>query len=315
MQIIKTAFTDFDIYNATVEDWQLQYNILSKSDFKADLNMFTDTHFALSRISLQGKLVHSGKSPEEHRTIVIPINYEDKFIWYNKGSGGNELLVFRKDCKLDAVTFSNFDAYVISIENNFLENIINELDYKNCKNAFVDSELEFCLTKVFAQKFYKLADYFINDYIKDVNFTITDRKKHDKLVNEIIIEILTYIEKTPIKKPIRNKHKKEIALKEAIEIIDNNQGSLYTIKELSILTNVSERSLLYAFKEKYKVSPSEYIKASRLNKVKNELFALKDEDISIATIAGKYNFWHMGQFAKDFKKQFGVLPSEVKNSS
>ncbi len=79
------------------------------------------------------------------------------------------------------------------------------------------------------------------------------------------------------------------------------------------MTNVSERSLLYAFKEKYKVSPSQFIKASRLNKVKNELFALKDKKPSIANIAGKYQFWHMGQFAKDFKEQFGILPSKMVN--
>jgi len=43
--------------------------------------------------------------------------------------------------------------------------------------------------------------------------------------------------------------------------------------------------------------------------VKKELFL--NEELKISTIAGKYNFWHMGQFAKDFKRQFGVLPSEI----
>lgn len=311
MQVIKALFDDFDVYNETVEDWKLVYNILSKKDFKAELFMFTDDDFALSRITLQGKLVHSGKAPIGFRSIVIPINYQDKFIWYNKGSGGNELLLFNKDCDLDAITFNDFDAYVISIENNFLENLIKKLKYTNCKKQFETSEKELPLSVNFAHQFYLLADNFLNKYINNVDFTITNQKKHNELVHTIIYELLTYIEKASINKNIISKNKKEIALNEAVEIIKNDSENIYSIKELAMLTNISERSLLYAFKEKYQVSPSEYIKASRLNKVKNELYAARDTNTSIATIAGKYNFWHMGQFAKDFKKQFGILPSEV----
>ncbi len=208
MQIIKAIFTDFDIYNATVEDWQLHYNVLSKSDFKADLNMFTDTLFALSRVSLQGKLVHSGKTPIGFRSIVIPINYEDKFIWYNKGSGGNELLIFNKQCDLDAITFNDFDAYVISIEEELLKNITTDLNYNNCKNIFVDAEQELHLTKEFLSEFHELADWFLNEYIIDINFTVNDLKKHEKLVQTLIYKVLGYIEKAPKKKPVKSKHKK-----------------------------------------------------------------------------------------------------------
>jgi AraC family transcriptional regulator, ethanolamine operon transcriptional activator len=76
------------------------------------------------------------------------------------------------------------------------------------------------------------------------------------------------------------------------------------------MVGVSERALLYGFKAKFRVSPSEYIKAYRLNVVKHEIYPMPNKPIF--EIASKYHFWHMGQFAKDFKQQFGVLPSEVK---
>jgi len=312
MQVINSTFNDFDVYNETVKSWKLVYNILSKKDFNAKLFMFTDDDFALSRITLQGKLVHSGKAPIGFRSVVVPINYDDKFIWYNKGTGGNELLIFNKNCDLDVITFNNFDAYVVSIENNLLENFIEENDLKNCKIRFGKSETELLLTKDFSHRFYLLADQFLNHYIKDKHFKITDQKKHTTIIRSIIFELLSYIDKAPLKKGISAKNKKEIALSEAIKIIENDSENLFSVKELALLTNISERSLLSAFKEKFQVTPSEYIKASRLNKVKNELYSLKNKGESIASIAGKYQFWHMGQFAKDFKKQFGMLPSDVK---
>ena len=312
MQIIKKKFNDFDIYNEAVEDWSLDYTLLSKKDFSVKLNMFTGEKFAISRISFQGKLIHFGTTPEGFRTLVVPVNYNDRFIWYNKGSGGNELLIFKKNLEINAVTFSGYDAYIVSIENELLKSTVNKLNYSNCRVLFDDSEKEFHLTKSFSEEFHLLADEFLTDYIKDENFIISNPIQHEKWISTFIYELLTYIEKSPKKKNEISKNKKENALNEAIELIHKHPENLYSVKELSVLTNISERTLLYAFKEKYKVSPSEFIKASRLNKVKNELYALKDTNTSIATIAGKYHFWHMGQFAKDFKKQFGKLPSEVR---
>jgi len=45
MQVIKALFDDFDVYNETVKDWKLAYNILSKKDFKAELFMFDEVDF------------------------------------------------------------------------------------------------------------------------------------------------------------------------------------------------------------------------------------------------------------------------------
>ena len=86
-----------------------------------------------------------------------------------------------------------------------------------------------------------------------------------------------------------------------------------TVSQFCHVTNVSERTLEYAFLEKYQVTAKEYIKANRLNKVKRELIILKEENIHISTLAAEHGFWHLGQFAADFRKQFGKLPSEFLN--
>ncbi|NOR86105.1 MAG: helix-turn-helix domain-containing protein [Bacteroidales bacterium] len=96
-----------------------------------------------------------------------------------------------------------------------------------------------------------------------------------------------------------------------MDIINDSEDELISIPELCGLVGVSERTLLYAFQNKFQISPSDYIKSVRLNKVRRDLFQLKDQNASISTIAGKYHFWHMGQFAQDFRTQFGILPSSI----
>ena len=78
------------------------------------------------------------------------------------------------------------------------------------------------------------------------------------------------------------------------------------------MSKVSERTLEYAFLERYQVSPNSYIKAHHLKLVKNELVKLKGRKIRVSDIAIKFGFHHMGQFSVDFKKQFGLSPSKIK---
>jgi len=104
-----------------------------------------------------------------------------------------------------------------------------------------------------------------------------------------------------------------VALKNAIDLINNQLDEILTFSQLCHITNVSERTLEYAFLEKYQVTPKEYIKANRLHKVKNELILSKEQNTTISTLAAEHGFWHMGQFAADFRRQFGKLPSDFLN--
>ncbi|MFK5894624.1 MAG: helix-turn-helix domain-containing protein [Pseudomonadota bacterium] len=304
MQLIRACFNDFDLFNKSVIDWELDFRLLSKNDFSARLNMFSSETFTLGRTSLNGKIEQRGLTPAGFVTIVIPANYDSNYIWLNKKVTGRELLIFPKDRTLDAVSFSDFDNYAISIEEKLLFHTVENLGYHNCKKLTTGNEKVLFLSKEFSLTFHQLADDFLNT-------KITNQKQHNILINNIIHKLLKYIERSNQHDFFIPQKKKDIALRKAVDVINNQSENVLSIQQLCKLVGVCERTLQYAFNSKYQVSPCEYIKAVRLNKVKRELFLLKDQNINISTLAGKYNFWHMGQFAKDFKLQFGMLPSEI----
>jgi len=304
MQVIKASFKDFDLFNEAVSDWELHFKLLSKNDFSAYLHMFSSELFLLGRTKLYGKIEQHGQTPVGFRSIVIPVNYNSEFIWLNKKVSGNELLIFPKDSVLDGISFYDFDVYVASIEEKMLLRILKNLGYKNCKKLFDGGEQELFLSKAYSKSFHQLANKFLNT-------RIINQQRHTILINNIIHFLLRYIEDSNSINSSKPQKKKDAAIIKAIDLINNQQESLLSIQQICALTGVSERTLQYAFRAKYKVSPSEYIKAVRLNNVKKELILSKGKNIKISTVAGKYCFWHMGQFAKDFKVQFGILPSEV----
>ena len=169
-------------------------------------------------------------------------------------------------------------------------------------------------SKSFANKFQQLATGFLQKMEKLEYGNSNNIFKHQEIsIDNLLIYLLRYIENSyqiPKRSPQR---KRDVVIKNAIDLINSQLDVMPTVSRLCHVTNVSERTLEYAFLEKYQVTPKEYIKANRLNKVKRELMLLKEQNTQISTLAAEHGFWHMGQFAADFRKQFGKLPSEFLN--
>ena len=72
----------------------------------------------------------------------------------------------------------------------------------------------------------------------------------------------------------------------------------------------SDTVVNYAFRDRLGVTPKQYLQATRLHRVRHAILdAARPRPIS--EIAARWGFWHMGQFAADYRRQFGELPSET----
>ncbi|MFZ4639474.1 MAG: helix-turn-helix domain-containing protein [Nodosilinea sp.] len=84
-----------------------------------------------------------------------------------------------------------------------------------------------------------------------------------------------------------------------------------TLKDLCQALHSSQRPLFYAFQEIFGVSPMEYLKIQRLQRVHRCLKTATPQTASVREIAEKYGFWSAGHFSRDYKKMFGEPPSET----
>ena len=86
---------------------------------------------------------------------------------------------------------------------------------------------------------------------------------------------------------------------------------LVTISELCLALNVSRRSLQASFQEALGISPHSYIRAVSLNRVRSHLKNPESPYRSVQDAAAAFGFWHMSQFALDYRVMFGERPSET----
>jgi len=71
------------------------------------------------------------------------------------------------------------------------------------------------------------------------------------------------------------------------------------------------RTLEYVFRNYFDVTPKAYLKSRRLVAVRHELLRSLHSKALINEIANRWGFWHMSQFATDYRRFFGELPSET----
>jgi len=218
--------------------------------------------------------------------------------------------VFPKDGTLDSVSSFGFDVYVISVEEQHLNQLIDVRRYQNLPRITSSgNEIKLNLDRRFKERFHLLADQFLSH--------LSSGRKNSKQVEyhkaQCVADLLLdYLEQSNVHVITSIQRKRDLALKKASTYIKENLYDHITISDLCRESGVSERTLEYAFRETYQVSPKEYVKSLKLNKVRSDL--IKGVDGMISSITAKFGFWHMGQFAADFKKRFGALPSEVQKS-
>jgi AraC family ethanolamine operon transcriptional activator len=104
--------------------------------------------------------------------------------------------------------------------------------------------------------------------------------------------------------------KSERAVSRALEIIHSSTLENISALELCKHAGCSQRSLEKGFLKRFGVTPKKYIKCLRLDQVRQGLKAVDSQDCSsIIELAGAHGFWHMGQFAADYRRIYGELPS------
>lgn len=103
------------------------------------------------------------------------------------------------------------------------------------------------------------------------------------------------------------------AVRAAIELIQAHPERNLTVAELADAVGTTARGLQRGFRELVGTSPGAYLRAARLDRVREELM-VGGAATSVTDVATKWGFFHLSRFAQQYRTRFGVLPSETLHS-
>ncbi len=101
------------------------------------------------------------------------------------------------------------------------------------------------------------------------------------------------------------------AIRMSLELMESRDLTALGPAALRAHSKVSERTLEYAFRERFGMTPAAFIKARRLAAVRSELSRASPDKAQVSDILAEFGFWHFGQFARDYRQAFGERPSDT----
>jgi len=127
----------------------------------------------------------------------------------------------------------------------------------------------------------------------------------------VLRAVLSMLDTGTVDKAASNsfRRRQRIVLQARDHVLDH-RDQLVTVPELCQRLHVSRRTLQYCFEDVLGISPLQYLRAIRLNGARRELRQSLANAQTVGEVAAHWGFWHLSQFASDYRKLFGQSPSQ-----
>jgi len=101
------------------------------------------------------------------------------------------------------------------------------------------------------------------------------------------------------------------ALRRAVDVIHDEPERPFTVADLAAIAGMSVRSLQEGFRRHLGRTPMAYLQQQRLLRAHETLREADPTGTTVAAVAHRWGFAHLGRFASAYRKRFGEPPSET----
>ena len=136
----------------------------------------------------------------------------------------------------------------------------------------------------------------------------------DEIVTLMIHAFLAKDIEADIKPPTRVEKAKRL-VHQAEDYIKSHPSGPVRLVDLCQHCDVSERTLQYAFRHVLSLSPIQYLNRFRMHQVHAALCDATPRTTTVAAEACRWGFWHLSEFAGNYRDLFEELPSETLQST
>lgn len=96
-------------------------------------------------------------------------------------------------------------------------------------------------------------------------------------------------------------------------IRSNLAGGSIDMRQIAEAAGVPERTLFASYRKYVGLSPIAHFRALRLQAARTDLMSPQEQD-TVASIACRWGFYHLGHFSRDYVRRFGEKPSVTLNA-
>ena len=307
-QLISLRFSDIDALNETLAAWDTDFRQLDRGGLSADLLQVGGNDLLLTKAQFNRRIDQQGTAPAGAFTFAVPRSEPSSIVWRSRRVPQGSMIVYRPGSEIDGASKPGFSVLTLSIAAELFEAAC----LRAGRSDLVQAAHEFELVTPDPAALHRFVIGM--ELAARSAAAAPDAVEHARVLGVrldaltgLAIEALASSRPTP-KAPFTSLRSR--AIRRAVEHLREHENECVTVASLCNAAEISERTLQYAFVERFDVTPKRYVQAHRMHAVRNRLKS-HSSAAYVSDIANHFGFWHMGQFAKDYRRQFGELPSET----
>jgi AraC-like DNA-binding protein len=254
---------------------------------------------ALVRMTFDRAYHQCGLPPGGMKSFGVPLRPMRN--WFGNEYKESSILPFNIPGGIDGVSESGFEAYTVSVRDDSIQSI-SEGFHVPVSDILIAPRSN---TVIGPGRMSQLVRHLISKGLDD-----GDQRFDTEFEAQAILALLHAALGEPAYVDKSSPASRSRAVSRAIAFIESHRDEAVSVAEICQSTGIPLRTLNRAFREHFGVGPKAYLIRQRLSDARRELVRAPSGTV-IADVANRWGFWHMGQFARDYKTVFGELPSQT----
>jgi len=307
--VVQGEFSDFDHYWEVLGLWDMDWVQLDSGSLDAKVIQVQTPKSVLTRSSYNRRLLQRGAGPVGVRTFGFLQAGSRSTSFCGRDMAEDSLGVFSLSGEFQAVSERGFQINTLSFGEDHLVAVAEDLGVPRVWELLRGSCRVAECPRPLLNDFRRITNRLFRTASQKPE-SVSGKGMRDEIESELPAMIILALASGKAQPRPAAGPKRAQAFRVALDFIDAFADESPSIQEICRLTGVSWRTLDYAFRDHLGMSPKQYLQAVRLQGARITL-QRSGPDVRIADVANKWGFWHLGQFAADYRRQFGELPSET----
>jgi AraC family ethanolamine operon transcriptional activator len=297
---------DVDQHASEQPEWSLKYDQLSRGPFRGSIELVQLPGMRLVHEQVNCGTRQRGQIGTGHYGFAMPTELDGTTFFNGQALNRDSLMIGRSE-DLDICSSARFGLVGTVVDATLLNELWMQM-YQKPLTRWLELQ-------VVVQARPALSDEVRAMHLKAMGSIAANPALLDdeaavlQLRDDILIQWIEAIPERVDVSEVGNVAARKKLVERACELVLSQQDSPMTMLELCRRLGASQRKLEYCFHGVLGMSPARYLRAARLNGVRRELKKAGTSGLGVHDYAARWGFWHQGEFAADYRRQFGELPS------
>ena len=286
--------------------WDLDFRQLDKGILDARVKAISMAFGTMLNVNFNRTFHQVGCAPKGLMTFGIPAMDVGEFGWCAAQAHGGALINFNLDGGFDGVSPAGFSGSTFSFDINAMQTFAISLGFERTLDTLVKNHSYWCTpgTVLLGRRLHRFS------YLLDHNGPGMLKGQSEMVNEELATGIIECLNSDVRPHGVVSVGQKHAVLKRSLEILNDPNRLPVTVARLCAEAATSLSTLKRVFLAEFGMTPKTYIRVRCLSAVR-DMLAHSPPGTRVADVANKWGFWHMGQFARDYRVMFGELPSST----